>query len=602
VHLPSPEGTARAAGTAREPRARLTLGIASIAVLLAAADTYVVVLALPDMMLGVGLGVDELQRATPIVSAFLLGYVATLPLIGRLADLRGCRVVLIGCLLAFALGCLVTAAATDLGTLVAGRAIQGVGGGGLVPATLALVADLWPAERRGLPLGVVGAVQETGATVGPLLGAAILALSGWRAIFWANLAGAAVLAAGLVVSHRPRRGSSPGDGGDGAAPGAGRAPDLPAWGAGLLGVVALGLQLLAPDRWVQDVTYGLAWVPLLDGHGWTTPLWLAAGVLLVVAAVRWAARAGLRELLADVDAAGSLLVAGALSGVVLAFATADPQIAVVAEDAPLLLGGAAVLAAGFAVRQRTAARPLVPRGTLREVPAWGSLVVNFLVGAALVAALVDVPVFARSTTSQDSQLGAAMVLVRLLVAMPVGALAGGWAIRRVPAALVSAGGMALAAAGLLAMTRWEATTLTGAGGTVELVAAGLGFGLAIAPVNAALLAATDAVVHGVASALVVVARMVGMLVGLSVLTAVGIRVFYDAQARIGTPLTLCPTTPTDCPAYETATRAALLDELHTIFAGAAACALLAAVLCAVLLRPPKEPHEAPPEAAPATAG
>jgi MFS family permease len=213
------------------------------------------------------------------------------------------------------------------------------------------------------------------------------------------------------------------------------------------------------------------------------------------------------------------------------------------------------------------------------------------VGAALVAALVDVPVFARSTTYVDSQLGAAMVLVRLLVAMPVGALAGGWAIRRVAPRWVSAAGMALAAVGLLAMTRWDETTLTGAGGTVPLVLAGLGFGLAIAPVNAALLAATDAAVHGVASALVVVARMVGMLVGLSALTAVGLWVFYDAQERIGTPLELCPSTPTDCPAYEEATSEALLSELHAIFAGAAGCALVAAVLCAVLLTAPRVRHE-----------
>ncbi len=68
---------------------RALLGAASVAVALAAADTYVVVLALTDMMRGVGVGIDSLQRATPIVSGFLLGYVATLPLIGRIADLRG---------------------------------------------------------------------------------------------------------------------------------------------------------------------------------------------------------------------------------------------------------------------------------------------------------------------------------------------------------------------------------------------------------------------------------------------------------------------------------------------------------------------------------
>ena len=68
-------------------------------------------------------------------------------------------------------------------SMVAGRFLQGVGGGGLVPATLALVADLYPAERRGVPLGIVSAVQELGSVVGPLFGAVVLAVADWRAIF-----------------------------------------------------------------------------------------------------------------------------------------------------------------------------------------------------------------------------------------------------------------------------------------------------------------------------------------------------------------------------------------------------------------------------------
>jgi MFS family permease len=119
----------------------------------AAADTYVVVLALPDMMSAAGLTIDQLQRAAPIVSGFLLGYIGMLPLIGRIADLRGRLPVLVASLTVFAIGSVVTAAAYDLSSMVVGRFLQGAGGGGLVPATLALVADLWPAQRRGVPVG-----------------------------------------------------------------------------------------------------------------------------------------------------------------------------------------------------------------------------------------------------------------------------------------------------------------------------------------------------------------------------------------------------------------------------------------------------------------
>src|SRR5687768_9027065 len=170
----------------RSPRALLAL--AAVAVAFAAADTYVVVLALPEMVGAVGVSTEELQRAAPIISGFLLGYVAMLPLVGRIADVRGRVPVLVGSLVVFAVGSLVTAASYDLPSMVTGRFLQGAGGGGLVPATLALVADMYPPERRGVPLGVVGAVQEVGSVVGPLYGAVVLAFADWEAIFWVNLA------------------------------------------------------------------------------------------------------------------------------------------------------------------------------------------------------------------------------------------------------------------------------------------------------------------------------------------------------------------------------------------------------------------------------
>src|ERR1700755_3709935 len=121
---------------------RLLLGLAAVAVAFAAADTYVVVLALPDMMASVGIPIDELQRGAPIVSGFLLGYVAMLPLIGRIADLRGRVPVLVAALLVFAVGSLLTSLAYDMPTMVTGRFLQGVGGGGVVAAQLGAGADL----------------------------------------------------------------------------------------------------------------------------------------------------------------------------------------------------------------------------------------------------------------------------------------------------------------------------------------------------------------------------------------------------------------------------------------------------------------------------
>ena len=94
------------------------------------------------------------------------------------------------------------------------------------------------------------------------------------------------------------------------------------------------------------------------------------------------------------------------------------------------LAASAVSSVAFVVHIRRAERPLVPRGALRPMPAWGSVLVSFFVGAALIAAVVDIPLFARTTIYRDSQLDAALVLVRFLLALPVGAVVGGYLTRR----------------------------------------------------------------------------------------------------------------------------------------------------------------------------
>jgi MFS family permease len=554
---------------------RPLLALAAVAVAFAAADTYVVVLALPDMMAGVGLSVDELQRAAPIVSGFLLGYVAMLPLVGRIADLRGRVPVLVGSLVGFALGSLVTAAAYDLTSMVAGRFLQGVGAGGLVPATLALVADVYPPARRGVPLGVVGAVQELGSVLGPLYGAVVLVLADWHGIFWLNCLAGLVLAAALARS----------------APAA-HAERLDRWGVLLatLAVTCLALVLLEPGPLSSHVTVGLAFVPVAGESRWLSPLAIALVLLVVLFMLR--CRSARRpvvdvrrwpKLAGAADPVGAALLAVALAGIVLAFATADPQVSVLSPAGPWLLVLAAVAAGLFWWHLRRTERPLVPRRAFAATPARGALAVSFFVGAALIAALVDVPIFARITVYPDSQLLAALVLVRLLVALPVGALLGGLLTRRIDAGVLTAAGMLLAAIGFGWMSRWGLETLNHPLATVPLLLAGLGFGLALAPVNAALLASTESAVHGVSSALLVVARMVGMLVGISALTTIGLRRYYAVQVDLPAPSDVCAS-GTQCAEYTTLLKEAGLAQLQTVFVGAAACAVVAGLLALVTFR------------------
>lgn len=577
---------------------RTLLGLAAVAIAFAAADTYVVVLALPEMMSSAGLDVDELQRAAPIVSGFLLGYVGVLPLVGRISDLRGRVPVLLGSLVVFAIGSLVTAAAYDLTTIVAGRLLQGIGGGGLIPPTLALVADLWPPQRRGLPLGVVGAVQELGSVLGPLYGAVVLAFGSWRDIFWLNAAVGLVLAAVMLRL----RGAAPlpvsTDGGAAPPPARGR-PDVLGGVLLVAALAGLSLVMLEPERLVTGVTAGLAFLPVVGDSRWLTPLALATFVLAIAFVVRQlvAARPLVQwrtwgEVARRTDLLGAGLLTVALAAVIVTFASAEPESAAVSPAAPWLLPVAVAAGVGFAYRQRTAPEPLVPRGALSARPAWGALVVSFVVGAALIAALVDIPFFARLTVYRDSQLDAALVLVRFLVALPVGALLGGWLLRRLPAAWITAGAMLVSAAAFWHMATWDAQSLASEWETLSLVAAGLGFGLAIAPVNAVLLEHTADAVHGVASGLLIVARMVGMLVGISALTTIGLRAFYSASRRIPPASEVCTGEVQLCQAYRDAVRDAGIEQLHAVFLGAAVCAALAAVLALVLLREPGRRAEA----------
>jgi MFS family permease len=548
----------------RSPSPKALLATASVAVALAAADTYVVVLALPDMMAGVGLGTDELQRATPIISGFLLGYIAVLPLIGRLSDLVSRQRILLFCLSLFVVGSAVTAVSVELPVLVGGRVLQGIGGGGLVPATLALVADLWPPERRGTPLGVVGAVQELGSVLGPLLGAAVLAVADWRAIFWLNVVLGVVIAGIMVLT-----------GGREARP----QPRVLTTVLGLSTVAAGLLTLVAPASLADDVTLGIPFVPFVGTDRLATPMGAFTVVLLLATlATSSLSSESLLALWRRVDLLGALLIGVALGSLVLTFASADPEREVVGPWGWALvpLGLAAV--AAYLWRHRTAREPLVPRGVMstgsdggrsRVIPA---LLVSLLAGVALVGIVVDIPILARLTVT-GSQTVAALVLVRFLIAVPVGAFLGGWLLHRFGPAPVAVVGLVLAGIGLLAMSGWGQGSLHSWSATPVLMLVGLGLGLPIAPVNAAALASAGDDAHGVVSSLVVLARMVGMVVGLGLLTAIGLYRYYRTVAALPNQ------------SDTAALAAAGVVQVQTVFLGGAVAAFVAASIAFALSGP-----------------
>lgn len=171
---------------------------------------------------------------------------------------------------------------------------------------------------------------------------------------------------------------------------------------------------------------------------------------------------------------------------------------------------------------------------------------------------------------------------------------------RVEYRLVAGTGMLLSAAMFALMAGWSATALTDSiaglswlhASDLVLVGCGLGFGLSIVPVTAAILGSVPQRLHGVAASLTVAARMVGMLAGLSLLTAIGLRRFYSVQAMLPNPAQLCPRSPLTCAAYNTLATGAAVDELHVIFIGAAVCALVAAATGATLLRRQGSAHPA----------
>ncbi|PXX09812.1 MFS transporter [Mycolicibacterium moriokaense] len=434
---------------------RVAISAGSLAVLLGALDTYVVVTIMTDIMKDVGIGINQIQRVTPIVTGYLLGYIAAMPLLGRASDRFGRKLLLQVSLAGFATGSIITALSSDLTMLVIGRVVQGAASGALLPVTLALAADLWSARNRAGVLGGIGAAQELGSVLGPMYGIALVwVFHHWQAVFWVNVP-LAVIAMVMIQFSLPSKEKS-------------ETPEKIDITGGVLLAIALGLAVV-----------GL-YNPAPDGKQ------------------------------------------------------------VLPSFGPPLLIGALVAAVAFFVWERVAKTRLIEPAGVHFRPFLAALGASLTAGAALMVTLVNVELFGQGVLGKN-QNEAAFLLLRFLIALPIGAVLGGWIATKIGDRIVAFTGLLIAAGGYWLISKWPVDLLTAHHDLglftlptldTDLAIAGLGLGLVIGPLTSATLRVVPAAQHGIASAAVVVARMIGMLIGIAALSAWGLYRFNQILAGL----------------------------------------------------------------------
>ncbi len=146
-------------------------------------DQTIVSTALPTIVGDLG-GVSHMLWVT---TAYLLCSTITMPIYGKLGDVFGRKYLFCACLVFFVGGSLVCATATSMEALIVGRAIQGLGGGGQMILSQAIVADIFPPRVRGKYMGIMGAAFGVSAVLGPLLGGVFTETLSWHWCFWINV-------------------------------------------------------------------------------------------------------------------------------------------------------------------------------------------------------------------------------------------------------------------------------------------------------------------------------------------------------------------------------------------------------------------------------
>lgn len=489
------------------------------AVFLTALDQTVVVTALPKIIMDLQITPEQLDRAAWIVSGYLLGYVIAMPFMGRVSDMFGRRRIFLICLGIFGFGSLLCGLAPILGQqidisflqhiginvaapddfsdptainpslvwLVAARFVQAAGGGAMIPVAMAIAGDFYGEKQRALALGLIGMVSEAGGVLGPLYGAIIVQILGWQAIFFLNLPIVVILAFFI-------------------------------W------------RLIPPAETTARVRYGRGRIDFLGA--------LLLGAALICLSLGLSQEAATSTIAVSSSGSNQTLIQnnlwliGASIVLIATFITVEVHreqrwVAARSEEKNSQSGS----------RERHVL-PMVELSLFKRWPFSASALVSLLVGAALIIAMVNIPLFI-ATVLGGQPIDSGLALLRLTAMIPLGAISGGWLCARITYRLTAILGLIFTATGFWLMHLWP-IQVNWLQITISAVIGGFGFGLVIAPIATTAINAVSNRQMGMGSSVVTVLRMVGMILGLALLTSWGLARFHNLLLAFKPPAGVIP--------------------------------------------------------------
>ncbi|HAG98694.1 MAG TPA: hypothetical protein DCL75_07515 [Ktedonobacter sp.] len=508
--------------------AMLALLTACAAVFLTALDQTVVVTALPRIITDLQIPVLQLDRAAWIVSGYLLGYVIAMPLMGRVSDIYGRRRVFIICLGIFALGSLFCGLAPILGNAIDISFLQNFGLNVNSPALIWLVAARF--------------VQAAG-------GGAIVPV--------------AMAVAGDFYGEE-RRGLA----------------------LGLVGLVTEAGGVLGP-------LYGSI---IVQYWGWQPIFYLNLPIVAVLLFFIWRFIPTSTHLKERIDLPGALLLGASLiclslglsqeAGQITSATTATTATSATSatnspiQNNPWLLAAALVFLACFIALEIYTERrknwPVVELSIFKHPAFSATSLVSLLVGAALIIAMADIPIFIATVLARPP-LDSGLALLRLTAMIPVGALLGGWLCARITRRWTAILGLLPTAIGFWLMHLWP-LNVNWTQITISTLIGGLGFGLVIAPIGVTAINSVAKRQIGMASSTVTALRMVGMILGLAALTSWGLGRFRLLAAAFKPPANLAPFSP----GYNDLYAKYLVSSAHEVYT---AIFLAAGILCLLAIIP-----------------